>query len=188
MALNFSARSARTKHLVLVAAMIAFPIQAQREAREVVVAEYGDAAGGFDSPVRLSNKVLRSLSRERSQASYFREHKEVFIGDFYQGIGICLNPHDRTELDLLVRGTKGPITSGADNIWYWIVIHAESKPRVVLFTTGLNVSLLGSEHAGLRDVKSSWYSPSEQQHKTYHYDGVRYRLVRTKDAPFNPLP
>lgn len=185
MALNRSARAVGTKLLLLAAAMITFPAEAQQRTGEVVIAAYGDAAGGFDSPVRLSNEVLRSLSRQRPQASYFREHKEVAIGDFYQGIRMRLNPHNPSEIDLLVRGTKGPITSGADNIWFWIVIHAESRPRVVLFATGLDISLLGSEHAGLRDVKSSWYSPSEQQHKTYHYDGTHYRLVRTEDAPFN---
>ena len=165
-------------------ALVCSSVVAQRTVKKTIIAEYREDGTNFQPLVSLSPAVLRVLVQQ-PQMAYLRDTKEPHPENFFKATAIQLNPANTEEVDLLVKGDKTPVT-GADNDWFWIVTHAEGKPRVVLYTNGLSVAIFAKVHNGLRDVQSSWNSPNEFIEKSYRYDGKRYLLVGTKDGPFNP--
>lgn len=80
------------------------------------------------------------------------------------------------ERDLVVIG-QSPL-SGADTGWFWIVRSADKNPKILLFATGLSLSILDTRTNGLRDVGTAWSSANEEVSQAiYSFDGAKYKEV-----------
>jgi len=107
------------------------------------------------------------------------DKKSLDMASLFRGVEVRLGaaPDDT----FLVIG-KSPM-SGADNTWFWLVRKSGEKATILLWA-GVNCLYIGKEsNAGLNDIQTTWASASETITDSYSFDGIRYKMTKTKRQP-----
>jgi hypothetical protein len=95
--------------------------------------------------------------------------------ELFQAKPICLT---RTSSDDLVVKGDFPMT-GADNDWFWIVLHAHNRPKAVLWVAGNGVYVTHKVTRGYRDLFANWSSAAGYTLTwKYRFDGEKYVLYQ----------
>jgi hypothetical protein len=97
------------------------------------------------------------------------------LSELLQAKAICLTGTSAD--DLVVKGDS-PMT-GADNDWFWIVLHAHSHPKAVLWVGGNGVYVTHHVTSGYRDLVATWSSAAGYTLTwKYRFDGEKYVLYQ----------
>lgn len=131
----------------------------------------------FPPSAPLPRKVLQILLKDRSvkdsmELASDAERKNP--AQLFRAAEVHL--FSPNETDLLIVGNT-PI-AGANNGWFWAIRLAHKNPKVVLFTTGYAVEVMGSQTNGYQNLRSTWSNPNGTETKIYKFDGVKYRLCK----------
>jgi hypothetical protein len=133
----------------------------------------------FEHPVLMPPNVFEVLRRRKEVAGTLdyvggRQPKPSGFEATTLHIG---NSDD----DLLVRGI--PPVSGADNVWYWLVLRTQSEsPKVVLWCAADSLEVMTTLTNGYKDIVCSWSSPSDTTEWKYHFNGNRYVLWKKVES------
>jgi hypothetical protein len=83
--------------------------------------------------------------------------------------------------DLLVKGQDA--MTGADNDWFWIVLHASKHPKVVLWTGGNCVAISRHRTQGYPDILGNWSSAAGYTITSeYQFDADKYVLYKKAES------
>ena len=135
----------------------------------------------FTDPAPVPLKVRQVLIQRKEIAnalSYVRKPPDP--SQYFEATTVHL--HGATDADLLVRGVV-PI-SGADNSWYWIVLHPQSDaPTVALWCAADSLEVMETATNGYKHIQCSWSSASgETIEWKYHFYGRKYVLWKATDV------
>jgi hypothetical protein len=130
-------------------------------------------------PVTLSSEVVEALlGTAEARTVDLSGVSSAERANLFEAVEVHLGGSE--EVDLVVAGV--PPLRGADNDWFWVVRSAHKNPRIILFVGGYTLDVLGTKTNGLRDIRSTWSTPSETYVTTYHFDGRRYKTWKTEST------